>query len=84
MHPTDKYSQDSSIIWPAWLKGWVFVYELSGCGFNSRCSPINIRYRACFEQGVPSHSGNYIVWIHSETGTWHDNKLQSIKLKEVI
>ena len=21
-----------------WLNGYVFVYELSGCGFESRCS----------------------------------------------
>ena len=21
-----------------WLNGWMFVYELSGCGFESRCS----------------------------------------------
>ena len=28
MHRTDKYSQHSSIIWPVWLNGWVFVYEL--------------------------------------------------------
>ena len=38
MHRTDKYSQHSSIIWPAWLNGCVFVYELSGCGFESSCS----------------------------------------------
>ena len=38
MHRTDKYSQHSSIIWPVWLNCWVFVYELSGCGFESRCS----------------------------------------------
>ena len=37
MHRTDKYSQHSSIFWPVWLNGWVFVYELSGCGFESRC-----------------------------------------------
>ena len=37
MHRTDKYSQHSSIIWPVWLNGSVFVYELSGCGFESRC-----------------------------------------------
>ena len=37
MHRTDKYSQHSSIIWLVWLNGWVFVYELSGCGFESRC-----------------------------------------------
>ena len=23
---------------PVWLNGWVFVYELSGCGFESSCS----------------------------------------------
>ena len=28
----------------------------------------------CFEQGVPWHSSNYRVGIHSETRTWHDNK----------
>ena len=38
MHRTDKYSQHSSVIWPVWLNGWVFVYELSGCGFESSCS----------------------------------------------
>ena len=60
--------------WPVWLNGWVFIYELSGCGFESnllpsvsfdyevefecRCSLLNFRYCACFGQGVPWHSGN--------------------------
>ena len=35
MHGTDNYSQHSSIIWPVWLNGSVFVYELSGRGFQS-------------------------------------------------
>ena len=35
MHLTDKYSQHSSIIWPVWLNGLVFVYDVSGCGFES-------------------------------------------------
>ena len=52
-HCTDKYLQNSSIIWPVWLNGWVFVYEASGCGFESRCGHLNFRYGACFEQGVP-------------------------------
>ena len=26
------------IYWPVWLNGWVFVYELSGCGFESPVS----------------------------------------------
>ena len=38
VHRTDKYSQYNSISWPAWLNGGVFVYELNGCGFDSRCS----------------------------------------------
>ena len=55
---TDKYSQhNGSIIWPVWLNGGVFVYKLSGCGFESRCCHLNFTYGACFEQGVPWHSG---------------------------
>ena len=39
----------------------LFVYELSGCWFESRCCHLNFRYRTCFEQEVPWHLGNYIV-----------------------
>ena len=78
MHRTDKCSQQSLIIWPFWLNSWFFVYELSGCGFESRCSHLNFKLRACFEQAVPWYSGNYRAWIHSETGTWHDKNIQSL------
>ena len=45
MHCTDKFSQHNSVIWSVWLNGEVFVYELKGCGFKSRCSHIpNSRY----------------------------------------
>ena len=54
-----------------WLNGWLFVYELSGCGFKSRCSYLNFRHRIFFDQGVPWHSGNYRMWVHSERCTWH-------------
>ena len=77
MHCRDKYSQDSSIIWLVCPNGWVLVYELSGCGFESRCSHLIFRYGACFEQGVPLHSGNCRVWIHSQTRTWIDKNIQS-------
>ena len=60
-------------IWPVWLKGWVFVSEPCGCWFESSCSHLIFWFRACFEQGAPWHSGNYRVWIHSETRTWHNN-----------
>ena len=59
-----------------WLNGWVFVFELSGRGFESSCSHLNFRFCACFEQGVPWHSGNYREWIHSETRMWHDKNIQ--------
>ena len=32
------------------IYGWLFVYELSGCGIDSRCSNINVSYCVCFEQ----------------------------------
>ena len=76
MHRTDKYSQHSSIIWSVWLNGWVFVYELIVCRFESRCGHLNSRFCACFEQRLPWHSGNYRVWIHPETRTWHDKNVQ--------
>ena len=63
-------------IWPVCQTGWVFVCELSGSGFKSSCNHLNFRFRTCFEQGVPWHSGNYRVWIHCETRTWHDKNIQ--------
>ena len=43
MHHVDKYSQQSSII------GRVFVYELSGWGFESRCS--HVKYSSVENRG---------------------------------
>ena len=54
----------------------MFIQELSGCGVESSCRHLNFRFRACFQQGVSWHSGNYRVWIHSETCTWHDKNIQ--------
>ena len=45
---------------PVWRNGWVFVYEQSGCGFESRCSHLNFRYGASFKQRVPWHSGKSV------------------------
>ena len=66
-------THNSSIIWPVWLNGWLFVYELNGSGFESSCSHLNFRFCACFAQGGPWHLGNCRVWIHFETRTWHKN-----------
>ena len=70
MHRTDKYSQNSSVICPPWLNSWVFVYAPSGCGFESSCSHLIFRFRACLEQRYPWNSGNYSAWIHSERRTF--------------
>ena len=43
---------------------------------ESRCCHLNFRYRTCFKQGVPWNSGNHRAQIHSETRTWHGNKIQ--------
>ena len=61
MHRTYKYSHHSSIIWPVWLNDWVFIYGVSGFGFESRCCQLNFRDRTCSEKGVLWHSGNYRV-----------------------
>ena len=37
IYRTDKYSQYSSNIWSVWLSDWVFIYELVGFRFESRC-----------------------------------------------
>ena len=69
MHRTDKYPQLSSIIWSLWPNGCVFIYEVSGSGFESCWSHLNFRYCACFRKRVPKHSGKHRVWIHPETRT---------------
>ena len=56
---------------------WVFLYKVSGCGFESCCSHLNFRYCTCFKQGVHWHSSNYTVWIHSRTHTRHAKNIQS-------
>ena len=59
---------------------WVFFYELSGCGFEPICSHLNFIFRSCFKQGVPWHSGNYRVLIHSERHAWLDENIQLLIL----
>ena len=64
------------------------IWSLSDCNWTwnhnhlvhkqtLNCSHWNFRFRACVEQGVPWHSGNYRVWIHSEMRKWHDKNIQS-------
>ena len=66
---------------PVWPNGWVFVHELSGSGFESSCSHLNLRFRTCFEQGVPWHSGNYRVWVWNPYVTWQEHTANYLSKK---
>ena len=67
MNRTDKYSQHSPIIWPVWLNGWVFVYELSDCGFEFRWSQMtNIFLEKPFSKKSKNRNRVYF-WINSLT-----------------
>ena len=67
LHRTNKYSQHSSIIWPVWLNGWVFVYELSSCGFEFSCSHLqNFLYAFFLEMLLLTRKQNLdiiVKWI---------------------
>ena len=82
VHCTDKYSEHSPTIRYVWPTGWVFVYELSGFGFQSSCSHLNFRFRGCLEQGAPRCWRNDRVQIQSEAGTSHDQMHQTCKYSE--
>ena len=56
------------------------IHQLKICGFESCCSHLNFRFCTCLEQGVPWHSCNYGVWIHSETRMWHSSIIWSVWL----
>ena len=61
-----------------WLNGWVFVYELSGCGFESRCCHLTSGMAPASSKEFFDIQVNYRVWIHSETRTWHGNNIQCV------
>ena len=42
---------------PILLNSLVFINEISGCGFESRCCHLDFRDDAYFKQVVPLHSG---------------------------
>ena len=78
-HLVHKRTLNHLVKWLSVSNDWVFVYKLTGSGFEFSCSHLNFRFCACFEQGVPWHPGNYRVWIHFETHTWHEKNIQSVK-----
>ena len=60
---TDKNSQHSSVIWLIWLNGYMFVYKLSACEFESRCC--HLFWFSC--QKISDCIGNQISDFFSRT-----------------
>ena len=54
-----------------WLNGWVFVYELNGCGFDSICSHIG---KFCLNLPSEDSSDGYIL----EVGLKYSNELHEL------
>ena len=74
---TTCFVNEHSTIWPS---NWVFTYELSGPTFESSCSHLNFRYRACFEQGVLDIQANIECRFTLKMRTWLDKKIQSSRI----
>ena len=58
----------------------MFAYELSDCGFQSRCSHLKFRYCACVEQGVLEIQAtieceNTLKRVHDMIGTYRQNHM---------
>ena len=64
LHRTDKYSQQSSIICPTWLYGWVFVYELTQQTFQRR---FNVVFRLIWRRDVAQRQINVETTLCTST-----------------
>ena len=72
-----KYSQPSSMIWPIGPKGWVFVYELSGSGFESSCSHLNFIFQTAlhkefFDIQATIECGFTLKWVRHMIRTYNE------------
>ena len=76
-----KLAYKGFLIWP---NGLVFVYELSGSGFESSCSYLNFRYRACFKffDERPYHKqASQLIWIETQLTCFHMYKKSTLNGK---
>ena len=63
LHHTNKYSQHSSIIWPVWLNGRVFIYKLSGYGFESHYCHLPSDMAPALSKEFLDIQASYSMWI---------------------
>ena len=60
----------------SWLNGWVFVYELSGCGFESCGLLLKLQISCLFRAKSSLTLRQLRVYTDFETRTWRDNNIQ--------
>ena len=63
MHCKDKYSEHSSVIWPVWLNGWVFLYKLSGCGCESHSFKNKLDYCLFVSHSNPENAFKHTTFF---------------------
>ena len=68
---TTYFLNEHSTIRPNWPNHWALFWVLISMVDFNVCSCLTT-------YAFPWHSGNYRVWIHSETRTWHDKNIQSL------
>ena len=71
MNRTDNYPEHSSIIWPVWPSGWVFVYKLSGSGCKTSCSHLNSFFINHYYMQI--NEKDYFIWHNSFFKVNHDH-----------
>ena len=45
-----------------WVNGWVFVYQLSGCSFHSRCCHLDVKYFGNNFFNRVEKANRYMIW----------------------
>ena len=74
-HRTNKYSQHSPFILPAWPNGWLFVSKLTGCGFASSSSHLifdiaHVSSKQFFEIHTNIERGFTLKWVRDIKGIY--------------
>ena len=68
--------------WPVLLHGWVFVYEMSGCGFEFRCYHFNLNHLPPFKYKLISVKSTckLSVCISKNLRWWNEEQAKSTKI----
>ena len=85
-HVTYTFQSESTLYKPVWLSGWVFIYKLSGCGFESCCFHFDHSFSKFLFPSLADTIVNYLTMLLNFGYFWlkgfpfHDNVLQSVPL----